>query len=496
MTQKDLEMKAIAHICTFEDDIQMLLSEGIDEDFFLYNENGLLKNLFLASKNYYQKYNRLLSKEALEQKLKQRDNTASTNKMLSIFTQCLLMEIDHNSFPVLLEKMRNNKRLAAIQDVMHTIDDSVKNDQPEETLEKIRDTVMTAETIINKKLVGYDIVSVPEQVDKTWDVYQDKKKNQEKYKGIYIGLSPIDNITNGFKKSTLNIVVGASGSGKSTILLNWAAEVYKRGYNTLFFSFEMPLQQVMSRYISRETCVDYNRLYNGLLTEDEEERVREWKKDFRPQINSDTASIGKQDNLFGVITNYNRPPVDFVAEQIKMHMKKYGPIDAIFVDYLNNMTDREVLRSGGKNWEHPGRCANGLRYAIGAKYNIAVFTAQQINRSGLEKGRKSYKENPADYEANQEDLSGSQQAAYDADAIIGFAPDKLNHRVHFHLVKGRDFWFEPFVASYYPNICRIIDPIADNTSFLLSPIAARTNAAHQLGTDADGDLVEDFGDDF
>lgn len=496
MTQKELEMKIIAHICTYEDDMAELISTGIDEEYFIYSEKGgesVFKNLFLSAKNYYQKYNRLLSQEALENKIKQSKSDSKSNKILSLFIQCLVLDIDHNAFPTLLQQLKSNKMTVVIQDIMHTIDFSLKTEDSIDTFEKIKDKILQTEAeLIKNTHLGNKTYMLNKEYTDILSTYSDKKANPEKYKGIEVGLSPIDTITNGFKPSTCNVVVGASGAGKSVILLNWAAEVYKRGYNILFFSLEMPLEQVKNRYTARELCIDYNRLYNGKLTYDEERRL---ENKLESLFTRNEVMGGVNDPFFGIIVNYDNPGPEYVEEMIRRYQKMYGKIDAIFVDYLNPMRDHEVTKRRGQFWEHSGACASALR-GLAAKYDLVSFTAQQLNRSGLERGRKKMEAEPGEFQPHQEDISGSQQAAYDVDSIIGFNPDKKNYKMHFKLIKGRDFYFEPFAVSYYPTMTRIVDPLYDDTQFALSPMEVQISSSHQLGVSADSSLIEEFGDDF
>ena len=105
-------------------------------------------------------------------------------------------------------------------------------------------------------------------------------------------------------------------------------------------------------------------------------------------------------------------------------------------------------------------------------------------------------ESPADFQANTEDVAESKRAVNAADSIIGFAPDKINKKIYFHLIKGRDFYFPKFLASYYPKISRIVDPQYDNTTFLLSPSASRINTEHQISIGNADDMINEFKDDF
>lgn len=499
MTQKELEMKIIAHICTFEDDMLHLLNEGIDGNDFIYIENGkipLFRKLFLSAKNYYQKFERLLSQETIESKLKQKDEDISSNKMLSLFTLAMSTDIDHSSFPMLVKDLRSKRLNQVLQEIMCTVNDSLKNESPAFTFEKLKDKILDAEADLDKNASKSNRVYIlNEGYNDIVNKYQDKKNNPEKYKGIEVGMSVLDFATNGFKPSTFNLVVAASGAGKSITLLNWAAEVFQRNYNVLFFSLEMPQDQVIGRYISRELCIDYQRYDNGKLTEEEEE-ILLTKLPKILNSKDDNKIITKTDNkaTFVIYTNFDNPDVTYIEDMLRRHQKIHGKVDAIFVDYLNNMKSEEVLKTRGQEWAHAGACAQGLR-RIAANYGLTIFSAQQINRSGLEKGRKSMETDPANFNANQEDITASQSAFHSSDSVIACNPDINNFKMYYKKVKARDFTFEPFAVNYYPSMNRLVDAKVDDTAFMLSPLSARINIDYQLPSeDDDGTLIDDFGE--
>lgn len=498
ITQKELEMKIIAHICSDEDDMMLLLSEGITEDDFTYSENAtepLFQSLFISARNYFQRFNRLLSQETIENKLKQKDKDIQSSKILSLFVQCMVLEIDHNSFPTLLKELRERRMKLTIRDLLTATNEALANNNPSDVFNNLKDNISQIDTTLTTGInVGPTSKSMRDAYDSIMEEYYDKKNHPEKYKGIDVGLSIIDRATNGFQPSTMNIIVGGSGTGKSVVLVNFAAEVFRRGYNTLFFSLEMPMSQVIARFVARELCIDSNRFYNGKLFPAEEEILKEKL----PGILSRSVGDGiirsaVNDNFFNIFVNFDNPDVDYIEDIVKKHIKMYGKVDAIFVDYLNNMKSKEILQSGGADWAHAGMCASGLR-RIAANYQLTAFTAQQINRSGLERGRKKNEENPSEFIANQEDITASQRAFHDADSVIAYNPDKKNHRMFFKLVKGRSFSFDIFAANYYPTMNRIVDEIADDTTVMLSPTAGTANLDHRLVGSMEDSLIEDLND--
>lgn len=493
MRQKELEMKIIAHMVKSEEDLNSIIFEGIDEKFFIYKDKNkthyIYRNLFNLIKSYYIKNEKLLTKEVLEIRINKAKNKKDYSEILSAYTQCIMQDVDTNVLPELIQELKENKMLYNIRYVMHSIESSVKSETPIETFENIKAIISDIDAEYSGVSEGIETSFVDKELSSVWDEYLDRKNNPEKYKGIEIGLSHIDEATNGFKKSTFNLVIGETGAGKSTILLNWAIEAYKRGNNILFFSFEMPLFQVNVRWLSREACIDQGRFLKGALTPEEEEIL---KYKIENEFGENGYLQSPEENYFKVITNFNNPGPSFVEAIIQQHKKTIGMPDAVFIDYLSNMRHPEVSKRSGQSWEHAGICAMELRN-IAARNKIVIFSGQQTNRSGLEKGRKKIEETPEDYKIQIEDISESKAAPNYSDSIIGFTPDKENLAMYFHLIKGRDFHFNNFVANYYPNFSRIVDAETDSTYKQLSPLASRMNLNRRLSGDNDASV--DIGED-
>jgi len=80
--------------------------------------------------------------------------------------------------------------------------------------------------------------------------------------GIMIGLSGLDDILTGWKKSTLNIVAGRPGMGKTAFLLHCAAAACAAGTSVLFFSIEMEASQLVQRLVTRSSKLSIHSLVN------------------------------------------------------------------------------------------------------------------------------------------------------------------------------------------------------------------------------------------
>ena len=73
----------------------------------------------------------------------------------------------------------------------------------------------------------------------------------------------LDKKTTGFQKSDLVIVAGRPSMGKSALSINFVEHAIMSGRSALFFSLEMPSEQIVMRLLSSLGRIDQNRLRTG-----------------------------------------------------------------------------------------------------------------------------------------------------------------------------------------------------------------------------------------
>lgn len=98
------------------------------------------------------------------------------------------------------------------------------------------------------------------------DLY-DKRKNTIKMK---TGFYSIDKLLGNIQGGDFIVMAGATGMGKTCVMLNFATSMAKQGLNILLFSLEMNKEQLLNRIISAETGIFANKFRNNNFTEQEE----------------------------------------------------------------------------------------------------------------------------------------------------------------------------------------------------------------------------------
>jgi len=175
----------------------------------------------------------------------------------------------------------------------------------------------------------------------------------------------------GYAPGEFWVVAARLGQGKSWTLQNMAADALKAGKKVLYYSLEMPTNQVMSRM----NVIMGQRLGHNIKHNELEARklpVTEYQKILKDIENRVDGELYLVDSSSGEIT-----PETIRQQSIGM--------DVVFIDYLGLMTlpGREVLA----DWQQLGMISNQIKQ-IAISNNVAIIAAAQVNRTGDSGGRK------------------------------------------------------------------------------------------------------------
>uniref|UniRef100_UPI0026F36414 DnaB-like helicase C-terminal domain-containing protein n=1 Tax=Campylobacter showae TaxID=204 RepID=UPI0026F36414 len=91
--------------------------------------------------------------------------------------------------------------------------------------------------------------------------------------GIDTGFRQLNEMTKGFKHGDLIIIAARPGMGKTTICLNLMNHVLMRGGGVVFFSLEMPAEQIMLRMLSAKTSISLQNIMTAKMDDEEWSRL-------------------------------------------------------------------------------------------------------------------------------------------------------------------------------------------------------------------------------
>ncbi len=208
------------------------------------------------------------------------------------------------------------------------------------------------------------VVLAGDVLDRTIEEIQKRIENGDKITGVPSGFSELDNLIGGFQPSDLVIIAARPAMGKTAFALNCAANAAHRGKKVLVFTLEMTKEQLMSRILSSEACVDSSRLRKGDLSPEEQDRLIEGAR----QIYAINENLG-----------IDETPSISLAElrsRCRRHHKEFG-LNMVMIDYL------QLMGSANKKFDSREReiseISMGLK-ALAKELSVPVIALAQLNR--------------------------------------------------------------------------------------------------------------------
>jgi len=192
----------------------------------------------------------------------------------------------------------------------------------------------------------------------------EKRSLDSQYSGVRSGFFDLDEITQGFQKSDLVIIAGRPSMGKTAFALNLIRNVAELQEDpVVIFSLEMSRQQLVYRFLSRESQVMHSKLRTGNIDE------REW------------YAVSKAINVLGNLKIYldDTPNLSLVSIRNKINILslQYGNIGMIVLDYLQLLNDPT---SKDTRVQELSRLTRGLKI-LAKEFNTPVIVLSQLSRS-------------------------------------------------------------------------------------------------------------------
>tara|TARA_R110002012_G_scaffold322071_1_gene554520 strand:+ start:4792 stop:6105 length:1314 start_codon:yes stop_codon:yes gene_type:complete len=180
--------------------------------------------------------------------------------------------------------------------------------------------------------------------------------------GITSGYKCIDEHTNGWKNQDLIIVGGASSMGKTSLSLNLALNSAKAGIPSVIFSYEMSVNQLLTRLISSESNVENKSISSGELTKDDFDRVIDYSNKVKSlPLHIDECSNTSLRYLINRIRRY------VVSKKVKL----------VMIDYLQLVNN---FNKGRSREQEVSQIARALKN-VAKELDICVMALSQLSRN-------------------------------------------------------------------------------------------------------------------
>lgn len=191
-----------------------------------------------------------------------------------------------------------------------------------------------------------------------------------KEKRIKCDIELINKITGGgIPRKTLNLFLGASGSGKSAVKCALAADYLKQGYNVLYITMELAEERIAER-------IDANMMNISLReVRDIPENLFHTKIEKLKAKTNGALIIKEYPTGVGSVTHF-----DSLLDELKLK-KNFTP-DVVIIDYLGITASARYKNAAGVNsYTYQKSVAEELR-GFAVKHDLLLFSSIQTNRQG------------------------------------------------------------------------------------------------------------------
>lgn len=363
---------------------------------------------------------RILSSDTLVDYLEQKKVSPNKVELASLYLGNIENEyVDAIDLRYYVDKLKRSNMKAELQSKIDSVRELLANDSVDEAAEIWKTPLnFTTENVSDLRIFDSDTDGV-DNLEKELVMRRD---NPELYAPKSYGIEAIDKYsgTGGAIKKSVDVILGASGSGKTKAMLHHAISFKKQGWNGIYFAFEQPAETIQSLYQSARLRFEHTRLIKADITNKE-----------LAYMKSVLGSHTEEGKLFFVDIP-RKGTVDLIRETLMMFKSRGIDVDFIVIDYYKYMEhvgcDGEYdtlskvsaeLMFLAKHWVDCG----------GNNVGLKIMIAQQIKRSSLEKGFLS-----------KDDVSSCKHIIDDATNAFGILDGKIQKQLgymFYQTVKAR-----------------------------------------------------------
>ncbi|MBI3726195.1 replicative DNA helicase [bacterium] len=274
-------------------------------------------------------------------------------------------------------------------------------DRTEEILDRIEKRLF----LVTQKRVRSEAADIGSVLKETFQRIERQQRGETL--GIPYGYAKLDEMTQGLHKGELVVIAARPSMGKSTFALNVLRNVCvgrpgtKAGHGAVFFSLEMPKEQIAANILCSMARVDTHKLRGGYVGRDEEQQLYH------------VAEILGSQRIFIDDT----PAITTMELRGKARrLKAEGKVDCIIIDYLQLMLG-DFGSHMKQRHEVVGDISRTLK-ALARELEVPVVALAQLNRNV---------EDRPDHKPRMADLRESGAIEQDADVVM------LLHRDEYYM---------------------------------------------------------------
>jgi replicative DNA helicase len=363
-------------------------------------------------KDYFKTYDNIPTYDVLKNTLRKNKDTLNRKKLEMIVNHLKKSKsLEMSDAKWLLDETKVFVRNKSVESLLFTGAEYVENnDKSGITIEGIHRSMQDIVGMTWDENLGIEFADTL-QFDEVYDQLETITKR------VPTGIRSLDDEIGGgieINTSSLCVMCGSAGAGKSMFLQNIAVNAIKSGHNVVYLSFELVETQLRKRMDSTFSGIDITKLIKS----------REVLKEKITKM-YETGDIGRmfiKEYPTGTCTILD---IENYISKLKLQ-KDFVP-DMIIVDYLGIM---KPLDLGGQSnsYEKTKRVCEELRGYSG-KIKVPIISASQLNRGGV-----------AQESVGLDNIADSMGIAHTADLVLALTTTdqlKEDNKLRFEVLKSR-----------------------------------------------------------
>lgn len=257
------------------------------------------------------------------------------------------------------------KRTALSRNIIRKCNEIVEHAYTEEDADKV---LAVAESLIYGISEGKENSELAHISHTTVDVLNNLVEiynTKESKSGLKIGVSTLDELTNGFSGGQLIVLAARPGCGKTSFCMNIVGNLVRSAKDKVLamFNLEMSANELVVRLISNLSGIDSRRLQRG------EELPEELNKLWQAAASLNDSNV------------YIDDTAQITAEQILSKCRRLkaqkGALDLVMIDYLQLMEPSDKSQSKNQQVTEMSRAMKILAKEL----NVPVVLLSQMSRS-------------------------------------------------------------------------------------------------------------------
>lgn len=347
---KELEERALG---VYISNSELLYESRLRADYFYNSQNKVMFEAMVSLKSLDEKINIItitkeLSKNKNSKWLPSDISNLLENGMYRSAIESIEAEI------ISLYEKRNFREL--IQKSLIKLDE-------EENFNSIKMDLIN--NIESKSIDEISVISIAECVERAIEITEEAYNSNGKITGMESGYKHLDTILNGFEKPSYIVVGARPGVGKTAFSLELARRLSEKN-KILYFSLEMPFEQLGQRLLTNVTKVPLKNIKTGRITEDTFNRLL-----------YGSSSLNK--NKCGVVEKENLKIEDLVS--ICTSYQRKNGLDGIIIDYFTLLKSYKSFKDSRLLYNY---ISEELRM-LSKKLKINIILLAQCNRKADDK---------------------------------------------------------------------------------------------------------------